>query len=228
MDDVTKEDLSGQLSPTSKADHSRACDPIAAASKVPQSSSTLTLRNAIVHVSPAEDRCDVETVETPTPPSHAFSQSSTTSDNNRSCEVVATEEHLAVYVDGRSEVPHRFQLTRSPTIRFGDSGETPLLDYPCQLDSSCDETELLDDELLSEDKSEAWGSRAAQPSPQISSSLPDSNDGHDIDATPNLFLPEPVRDQEEAVSCRDIEEDNSILVVSMESHLRNSVCSSLY
>lgn len=222
MDDTTKEDLPGQTATISKADYSIAGDSIAASS---QSPSTLPLpplqplRNTIVHVSPAEHNCDEETVET-----HAFAQSSTTSENkvthvasNGSCEAVATKEHLTVWIDDQSEVPQRFQLTRSPTISFGDSGEAPLLEYPCPLDPSCDEAEP-DDELLSEDKSEARSSRAGQPSPQISPSL-GSNDGHDIDATPsNFLLPE------EAESRRDIEEDNSILVVSMKSRLRNSVC----
>ena len=201
-----------------KADDSSAGHDIAVATlalHLPSSTLPLQpLRNAIVHVSPAEDNCNDETVDT-----HAFAHLKplTTSDNaarNGSCEAVATkEQHLAVCIDDQSEVPQRFQLTRSPTISFGDCGESPC---PSLLDPSCDEAEP-DDELLSENNSEAKSSGDAQPTPQISPSLPGSNDGHDIDTTPsNFLLPEHFQRQEEPENRRDIEEDNSILVVSME------------
>src|SRR5271170_470912 len=125
MDDVKKEDLSGQLSTISKA-NSSTCGSITAASVqpqplAPQASSTLPLHNAIVDVSPVEDNCDEETLKTLRVPSDNRASHIT---SNGSYEAV-TKEHLAVRIDDQSDVPRRFQLTRSPTISFGDSGESP-------------------------------------------------------------------------------------------------------
>jgi len=227
MDDVddSAREKHSVMSVTPKADH----EPNAAASSQspPQPPSTLPLEplhNAMVHLSPAEVSCDAETVEPPMPPSDACPKPLTPSDNSPGGETPATQDLLTARLDDLQNTPSRLHLKRSPTISVADNGETLLLDPLCPLDLSSDEGELPDDTFLSDDKSEGAESRALSVStPQISP-WPATNDDPEVHGEgPNLF-PELAPGVEEAVNRREIEDDNSILIVSTQSHLRGCVC----